>query len=350
MIYRGLVIILVGLMLVSTVLVIDRAESSEVSVSNQAVFQGNATPTHEPDDHRDGEDHAEDDHMDDMDSEHMDDEVEYSPEMIAAGKQVFTQYACFACHGENGEGTDLAPALANHDPETVRRQVRMPSNNMPVFPPSALSSEDVDALIAFISSLEIEGGGHAHEHSGNSIGDLMVEHHWLAREAMMEENYEEAVHQINHIIEIATGPHLLAMQTMLDQVNTEEYDSALQTLNDMLYEIEVQDVDTDIAHLQLALAWVISENADNALHNLEHVGDYSEDEHILEATVNIMALIEAEEWHEAQDALIALLPDTEHEHDEVMEEHDDEHEDEHHSDEEGEHHNDEHSEDEEHTD
>ena len=312
MLYRGFAIILIGALLLSTGLIMGNAESSADLATGQTVFQNDVTPTPVPDDdHDDGD-------------EHMADEADYTPEMVEAGQLLFTQYACFACHGGIGQGTDLAPALVNHSPASVRRQVRMPTDNMPVFLPSVLSNDDVDLLIAFISTLEVEEGDpvgeNEHAHGGNSIGDLMIEHHRLAHDAMVAENYDEVGHQINHIIAITTGPHQAFMQGILVQIDDGDYDMAMVSLEGMLEGVEIEELDTHIAHLQMALAWVISEDTENATHHLEHVIERSEDEHLHEAVEAIITHLEAEDWHEAEEALINLIPNAEVEHDEHMEE------------------------------
>jgi mono/diheme cytochrome c family protein len=77
----------------------------------------------------------------------------------AAGKQVFQSHACFVCHGEAGEGTPRAPALAArvaklsdielssllHDPNPKMRAGGMP--------PLTGSRQDVTDLTAYLRTL-----------------------------------------------------------------------------------------------------------------------------------------------------------------------------------------------------
>src|SRR5690348_5435533 len=74
--------------------------------------------------------------------------------LIERGQEVFLTMGCTACHGQNAEGTSLAPALAGHSEFAVRRQLRAPVGIMPVYSPEMISAEDVDALVAYITSLE----------------------------------------------------------------------------------------------------------------------------------------------------------------------------------------------------
>ena len=51
------------------------------------------------------------------------------------GEQLYVSKGCAACHGENGQGSEIAPALPGHTETQVPRQVRAPMGLMPIFPP-----------------------------------------------------------------------------------------------------------------------------------------------------------------------------------------------------------------------
>lgn len=340
-------IIFVGIILISVGILVPVVESSPNAATTQFAWQSDQTPTPQHTDGHDSADH-DDDHMDDMD--HEEEEV-FTPEMAEEGKLLFTQKGCIACHGENAQGTDLAPNLAGHAPAAVRRQVRMPTSNMPVFLPTVLSNEDVTNLVAFIVSLETddEGGEHAHQHMSTTIPALMIEYHVLSYEAMLDEDYDAAMHNIEHILEITTPPHQTMMELVLEQIENEDYDLALETLEGMIEGVEVEELHDSNAHLQMALSWIISRNQAKAIDHLTHaMEDLHDDEHALEEVQHIIEAVEAEDWPAAEEELIHLVPPMEmmednmdtHDdmdmHDDDMDTHDDmdmENEDEHTSDE-----------------
>jgi mono/diheme cytochrome c family protein len=56
------------------------------------------------------------------------------------GREAYLAAGCGACHGQNAEGTDVAPSLAGHTAEQVRQQVRSPLAQMPAYPVEQLSA------------------------------------------------------------------------------------------------------------------------------------------------------------------------------------------------------------------
>lgn len=87
-----------------------------------------------------------------------------TPDAVAQGKQIYETIGCISCHGAAGEG-GVGPALAGHTAEQVRRQVRTSGSNMPAYTEEQLGDEQLDALIAWIESLEPPAGGHGHSES-----------------------------------------------------------------------------------------------------------------------------------------------------------------------------------------
>ncbi len=87
------------------------------------------------------------------------------------GQQLFVSKGCAACHGQNGEGTNFAPALAGHTVDQTKRQVRAPVGLMPVFPPDQISNEELEEIAEYVASL---GGGHGHAQSMN-MGDAVAQ-------------------------------------------------------------------------------------------------------------------------------------------------------------------------------
>src|SRR5215207_808204 len=70
-------------------------------------------------------------------------EEEPGPGTVAAGRKVYLDAGCSACHGMNAEGTDVGPSLAGHTAEQVHQQVRSPLAQMPAYSQEQLSDEDL---------------------------------------------------------------------------------------------------------------------------------------------------------------------------------------------------------------
>jgi mono/diheme cytochrome c family protein len=92
------------------------------------------------------------------------------------GYALFIATGCAACHGDNAEGTDAAPALPGHTEDQVLRQVRAPIGLMPVFPPDKISNQELATLAEWVGSLS---GGHAHARPAD-VGQVLAHHHWMA--------------------------------------------------------------------------------------------------------------------------------------------------------------------------
>ena len=83
-----------------------------------------------------------------------------SPELIAEGQRLFN-ITCKSCHGVDGYGTPMAPALNNEvflsqTPDAAIYQIiagGVPGTMMPAWG-SRLSDSDIQALVAFLRSLE----------------------------------------------------------------------------------------------------------------------------------------------------------------------------------------------------
>ena len=73
------------------------------------------------------------------------------------GRRLFVQKGCVACHGGNAEG-GMGPRLAGTalTLEEVERQLRSPRGQMPVYPESRLSAEELRAIYAYLKN---QGGG-----------------------------------------------------------------------------------------------------------------------------------------------------------------------------------------------
>lgn len=74
---------------------------------------------------------------------------------VADGKQLFAKVGCVACHGAQGQGTSLAPAIAPPPLElkAIIAYVRQPTGKMPPVPVSTASDEGLADIYAFLQSI-----------------------------------------------------------------------------------------------------------------------------------------------------------------------------------------------------
>jgi mono/diheme cytochrome c family protein len=81
-------------------------------------------------------------------------QAQASPQ-LATGQQVFMR-ACHQCHPRGEAG--LGPALNNKYVPAflIRTQIRMGLGAMPAFPESALSAEELDAVVRYIQFMQYQ--------------------------------------------------------------------------------------------------------------------------------------------------------------------------------------------------
>lgn len=218
------------------------------------------------------------------------------------GQEVFNTVGCVTCHGQDAEGTAVAPALPGHTEAEVRRQVRAPVGIMPLFPPDKLTDSQLDDLVAYITSLE---GGHAHEKSAD-VGAEMEMHHWMALFAIEDGNIEEGRHHVQHIIELTEGDHQARMQNVLTKLETGDLHDAAHEIEGMLAGVLGDGVSEETMHLKLALSSARIGDAEGAVHHVNHFIDVA-DGAGHEAGEAILALVEAGDLEEAEHELVELL-------------------------------------------
>ncbi len=78
---------------------------------------------------------------------------------VRDGALLFFQYGCASCHGIQAQGGVLGTDLDEASPSEIRREVRDGPEGMPAFRSDFLSDEDVETIIAFITSSSKEAPG-----------------------------------------------------------------------------------------------------------------------------------------------------------------------------------------------
>ena len=221
---------------------------------------------------------------------------------MATGQELFVAKGCSACHGQNGEGTDFAPALPGHSPAQVKRQARAPIGLMPIFPPDKISNEELEAIAEFIGGLS---GGHAHVMVPGSGNELTL-HHWMALFAIEAGDDSEAIHHVRHLMDLTEGQHRARMQDTLLFIEAGETHEAAHVVESMLAGIDQTGIDEATMHLTLGLSSARVDEAEIAAHHIEHFLEVATgDEH--EMGEEIFDLLVAEDFLEAEHRLEQLL-------------------------------------------
>ena len=237
-------------------------------------------------------------------------------EPISLGHELFIAKGCSACHGQDAEGTIIAPALTGHTMAQVRRQTRAPLGIMPVFPPDKISNEELDAIAMYISEL---GEGHAHMAASATPGEVVL-HHWMTLSSIEADNVPEAVHHLGHIIDLTEGQHRAQMEKTIALLNEGSVEEGTRIVEQMLAGLEHVDMDESSIHLTLALSSANVEQVDVAERHVEHFLETATGEDH-EAAEHILSLLQNGELHDAVDGLEKLLGSEDADHADDADEH-----------------------------
>jgi mono/diheme cytochrome c family protein len=236
------------------------------------------------------------------------------PALIERGQALFVNLACTACHGQNGEGSDIAPALAGHSEFAIRRQARAPIGIMTPFSPVVLPADDLDAVVAYILSLEVpevtEEAGHEHEHAGLALGDTVFAHHWLLWLALQDDNRDAALHQIAHISPNVTGAHLVQLETLTDFITEGDFEAARSLEETMIADVNVFGDDADFVYLQMIYRSLLAEDAEAADYFIADYLEHMESHDLMGLIENIQALVENGDFEAAAALLDAQYGDS----------------------------------------
>jgi len=222
------------------------------------------------------------------------------------GHDLMIAKGCAACHGQNGEGSAIAPALAGHTEEQVVRQVRSPRFQMPAFSEDQVSDEELDAIIHYIASLESEG--HAHAEVNNAQLSVIVEmHHWMALEALKADVLEDAVHHVEHIIELLDdGDHQDRMKVIREDLQVSNIHDAEHEIEEMLAGRAAPDLTLAQLHLRQALVALAVEGLDDAKHHVEHFQSLVGAQEA-QRVAEILELLGESDLHQAEHEIQGLL-------------------------------------------
>ncbi|MCH9036403.1 MAG: cytochrome c [Chloroflexi bacterium] len=250
------------------------------------------------------------------------------PTIQEQGQKLFVSKGCSVCHGQDAQGTAIAPALPGHSAAIVKRQARAPVGVMPPFPPDKITNEELQQIAEFIASLPAE---HMHMREVD-VGREVALHHWMALLSLEEGEIIEGIHHVEHIIGLVQGAHLVRMQEVLQQLKEGEVHDGTHGIQDMLAGTAEQDLSVGQMHLQVALSGIRVEDAEGASHHLAHFLEVATEDQAQQAQA-ILDAIQGLEFENAEHEIEELLGADDAGHADDEEDHTDDEED--HADDEG---------------
>ena len=228
-----------------------------------------------------------------------------------AGQDLYIAKGCSGCHGQDAQGTSIAPALAGHTEQMVKRQVRTPRFRMPAFGEQQVSDDELEAIARFIAGLE--GEGHLHAEVPSSELTAAVEmHHWMALEALKAGSSEDAIHHVEHIIELlAEGEHRNRMETILVSLRAGETHDPEHDIEEMVAGTAVPGLTLAELHLRQALVALAVGDVADAQHHVLHLQETASPEE-LERGAEVLDSLERGDLHNAEHDIRELLGQEEH--------------------------------------
>jgi len=189
----------------------------------------------------------------------------------------------------------------------VIRQVRSPLDKMPSYSAARLSDEDLHEVAEYIASLAPE---ETHMEPVE-LSDLSATHHWMALSAIEAGDLEDALHHLNHIIDLVKGKHLATMKAAREHLEAGDVHEAEHLVEEMLAGTAKPDLSLKRLHLQLALVAIEARDAEEAIHQTRHFVTLAKGTGKQDGRKVVTALA-AGDLHEAEHLAQRLLGKTPH--------------------------------------
>jgi cytochrome c553 len=163
--------------------------------------------------------------------------AERPADAAASQGQALFALNCGECHGDDGSGTDEAPAVLGHTVQEVLKQVREPAGDMDAIPPDKLSDADLRLIAEFAAVL---GGEEAHATDIEPTGEERI-HLEAAYEAIEDhENMdrEMAITHLEQAVALSSGEAGELYEKMLESIKAEKAGNARHELKTLLGLVE----------------------------------------------------------------------------------------------------------------
>ena len=225
-------------------------------------------------------------------------------ESTSEGQALFVVKGCAACHGQNAEGSQIAPALPGHSEVMVKRQVRNPRLRMPAFSESQITDEELDTIASYIAGLS--GEGHAHPETVE-LTTAIETHHWMALEAIKAGGRDEALHHVNHIVELLEpGEHRRRMEAILEGLERGEEHEPEHEIEEMLAKFTSPGLNLFQLHLRQALVSIAFADVPDAQHHIRHAQEITDPANE-ESIDEVLELLGQGESHQSEHEIQEIL-------------------------------------------
>lgn len=226
---------------------------------------------------------------------------------VTEGKAAYSAY-CAACHGPEAQGTTVAGSLPGHSADIIRRQVRSPMGQMPAFSESQLNDTQLEAIVTYIASLPAP----ENHVEPLQMDDALAVHHQMVLVALKAGDTADALHHLDHIIDMATDhEHKEQAEEARALVTAGKMHDAEHEVEEMLAGKAVPEMGISQLHLQLAFSAISVRDTGDAGHHMEHFMAMASGMERVKAD-EVIKLMEMGDMHEAGHALEQMMGMTPH--------------------------------------
>lgn len=221
---------------------------------------------------------------------------------VSDGQTLYNQ-KCASCHGPQGEGTALAPAVSGHGVSATKMQVRNPMGTMPAFTSAMLSEPDLNKIAEYIISLgPVKSPLLEWEKSTTETIHL-----WMSLLAIKGDDAQDALHHLEQAQTFIKAPvHAKEIKEAIDLIKQDKAHDAEHEIEEMAGAEAPSGITMKRFHLLLVQRDLAAENAASVKHHLEKfiaIATEKEKEIAREA----LELVEKGDFHEAEHEVEELL-------------------------------------------
>ena len=150
--------------------------------------------------------------------------------------------------------------------------------------------------------------GHAHtEVESAQLGVIVEMHHWMALEALKADVLEDAIHHVEHILELLDdGEHQDRMKVIREDLQVRDTHDAEHNIEEMLAGKAAPDLTLVQLHLRQALVALAVEEVADAKHHVEHFRELAGAQEA-QKVAEILELLGKDNPHQAEHEIQELL-------------------------------------------
>lgn len=176
---------------------------------------------------------------------------------------------------------------------------------MPIYPPAKISNAELVQITTYIDSLNFEHGHVSIENPKLAS----FQHHWMALLALENESTEDAVHHVDHIIDVVEGDHRSQMIDVNESIEAGDIHGGTHIIQTMLTGDTGRGLTSVDISGGLARSSAQSGDVDGAMHHLDHLLDTLSAGTISDQIGTINSLLDSGNLPDAVEELDRLIKD-----------------------------------------